>query len=171
MLNKRKKFSKIFDQQINKIYRFIYLKVSSAEIAQDLSSETFLRGWKAYNKTKNEIENPQAFLYQIARNLVIDFYRKREKTKTISIEEYLETDNFNVNNITNSIEEKIMLVSDIDSIKTALGKLKDDYQNVIIWHYLDDLSISETAKLLDKTEENTRVLLHRALKALREKLV
>ena len=130
-----------------------------------------MRGWKAYNKTKNEIENPQAFLYQIARNLVIDFYRKREKTKTISIEEYLETDNFNVNNITNSIEEKIMLVSDIDSIKTALGKLKDDYQNVIIWHYLDDLSISETAKLLDKTEENTRVLLHRALKALREKLV
>lgn len=165
MKNKHKKFSKIFDQHISKIYRFVYLKVDSKEIAQDICSETFLRCWKVYRSKDNKIENSQAFLYQIARNLVIDFYRKREKTRTIPIEDCPETNDPNIN-----IEEEAILASDVDSIKKALTTLKDNYQDVIIWHYLDDLSITETAKLLDKTEETTRVLLHRALKALREKI-
>ncbi|PIU15604.1 RNA polymerase subunit sigma-70, partial [bacterium (Candidatus Gribaldobacteria) CG08_land_8_20_14_0_20_39_15] len=72
MANLRKKFSKIYDQYINKIYRFIFLKVNSQEIAQDLTSETFLRGWESFKEKNEEIENIQAFLYRIARNLVTD---------------------------------------------------------------------------------------------------
>jgi RNA polymerase sigma-70 factor (ECF subfamily) len=165
MPNQRKKFSKIFDKHISKIYRFVYLKVDSQETAQDICSETFLRCWKAYKVKNNKIENHTAFLYQIARNLIIDFYRKRDKTKTISIENYMEQSDSKIN-----IEEKALLESDFNQIKTALLDLKDDYQNVIIWHYLDDLPIPECAKLLDRTEDAARVLLHRALTALREKV-
>jgi len=68
------------------------------------------------------------------------------------------------------LEEKIMKKTDLELVKNALVQLKDEYQNVIIWHYLDDLSIPETAKLLGKTEENTRVLLHRALRALKNEV-
>ena len=53
MANPRKEFSKIFDKYIDKIYRFVFLKVNSEEIAQDLCSETFLRGWEAYQKAQN----------------------------------------------------------------------------------------------------------------------
>ncbi len=59
------------------------------------------------------------------------------------------------------------LSSEIEKIRGVINGLKPDYQNVIIWHYLDDLSIPEVAKMLDKSEETTRVTLHRALKALR----
>ncbi|MCL0056748.1 RNA polymerase sigma factor [Dehalococcoidia bacterium] len=164
MTSKRKKFSKIFDKYIDKIYRFIFLKVSSQEIAQDLCSETFLRGWKKYRTTNNKIENIQAFLYQIARNLVIDHYRERGRTQIVPPESVVIIDQ------KQNLEQNAMLTSEVNRIKKALANLKDDYQNVIIWHYLDDLSISETAKLLDRTEEATRVLLHRALKTLREQL-
>ncbi len=162
MANQRKEFSKIFDKYIDKIYRFIFLKVSSREIAQDLCSETFLRGWQTFQAKK--IDNPQAFLYQIARNLVIDHYREKGKVQIIS-PEYVP-----INDPSQNLEEKAMLISDINTIRLALANLKDDYQNVIVWHYLDDLPISETAKLLGRTEEATRVLLHRALKTLREEL-
>src|SRR3989344_1984385 len=88
MTNPRKEFSKIFDSCINKIYRFVFVKVSSEEIAQDLTSETFLKGWEAfqasYGQDGQKIENPQAFLYKIARNLVVDYYRQKGRTQVIS---------------------------------------------------------------------------------------
>lgn len=164
MVNQRKKFSKIYDQYIDKIYRFIFLKVNSQEIAQDLCSETFVRGWKTFQAKSKKIGNIQAFLYQIARNLVIDHYREKGKAQIVS-PEYIP-----INDPKQNLEEKAMLRSDFNAIKGAITNLNDDYQNVIIWHYLDDLPISEVAKLLDRTEPTTRVLLHRALKALREKI-
>ena len=164
MANKHKKFSKIYDKHIDKIYRFIFLKVSSQEVAQDICSETFSRGWKKYKTTNNKIENIQAFLYQIARNLIIDHYREKGRTQIVPPESVIIIDQ------KQNLEKDAMLASDVNEVRIAMTSLKDDYQNVIIWHYLDDLSIKETAKLLDRTEEATRVLLHRALKTLREKV-
>ena len=164
MTSKRKRFSKIYDKHIDKIYRFIFLKVSSQEVAQDICSETFSRGWKKYKTTNNKIENIQAFLYQIARNLIIDHYREKGRTQIVPPESVIIIDQ------KQNLEKDAMLASDVNEVRIAMTSLKDDYQNVIIWHYLDDLSIKETAKLLDRTEEATRVLLHRALKTLREQL-
>jgi len=160
MANLRKIFSKIYDQYVEKIYRFIFLKVNSQEKAEDLASETFLRGWESF-KQNNNIKNPQAFLYKIARNLVIDYYREKGKTQVISAE-YAQIIDPRTN-----LEEKAVLNSDLAQIKKALANLKDDYQTIIIWHYLDDLPVSEIAKILDKSEESIRVMLHRALKKLR----
>jgi len=164
MANLRKKFSKIYDQYINKIYRFIFLKVNSQEIAQDLTSETFLRGWESFKEKNEEIENIQAFLYRIARNLVTDHYREKGKARVVSAEFAPIIDP------RQNLEEKAMLTSDVNIIRLALVSLKEEYQDVIIWHYLDDLPVREVAKMMGRTEEATRVLLHRALKALKNKL-
>jgi len=163
MANPRKEFSKIYDNCINKIYRFIFLKVNSEAITQDLCSETFLRGWEAF-KGNQKIENPQAFLYRIARNLVIDYYREKGRTQVVSTE-YTPIIDPNP-----GLEERVALNSDLEQIKGALVNLKEDYQNVIIWRYLDDLSIPEVAKLMEKSEQTTRVTLHRALKALKNEI-
>jgi len=163
MANLRKIFSKIYNQYIDKIYRFIFLKVNSQEIAQDLTSETFLRGWESFKNGK-KIENPQAFLYQIARNLVTDHYREKGRTQVVSAEYVPIVDP------REDLEGKAMLRSDINTIRLALANLAEDYQNVIIWHYLDDLPIPEVAVLLNRSEQATRVLLSRALAALRQKI-
>jgi RNA polymerase sigma-70 factor (ECF subfamily) len=160
MEKKRKEFSKIYDKYIDKIYRFIFLKVSSQEIAQDLCSETFLRGWQAF-QDKDDIENIQAFLYQIARNLVVDHYREKGRAEFVPVEVVPIVDP------EGNLEEKAILRSDIDNIRTALVSLKEEYQNMIIWYYLDDLPISEIAKISEKSEGAVRVQLHRALESLR----
>jgi len=164
MADSRKEFSKIYDKYIEKIYRFVYLKVSSEDIAQDICSETFLKGWTAFDSKKQEIENPSAFLYQIARNLIIDHYREKGKVQFVSVEENPVIDP------NPGLEEKMLLSSDLEQIKASLTNLKEDYQNVIIWHYLDDLSIPEIAKMLGRTEDTCRVLLHRALKSLKKEI-
>jgi len=163
MENLRKIFSKIYDRYIDKIYRFIFLKVNSQEIAQDLTSETFLRGWESF-KNGNKIENPQAFLYKIARNLVTDHYREKGRAKVVSAEYVPIVDP------RQNLEEKSLLNSDIDNVKMALASLPEEYQDVIIWHYLDGLAFSEIGQILHKSENAVRVQTHRALEKLRKKL-
>ena len=163
MENLRKIFSKIYDRYIDKIYRFIFLKVNSQEIAQDLTSETFLRGWESF-KNGNKIENPQAFLYKIARNLVTDHYREKGRAQVVSAEFIPIVDP------RQNLEEKSLLNSDIDNVKMALASLPEEYQDVIIWHYLDGLAFSEIGQILHKSENAVRVQTHRALEKLRKKL-
>lgn len=170
MANLRKVFSKLFDQYIDKIYRFIFLKVSSPEIAEDLCSETFLRGWKAFRnqnsnlKNQKKIDNPPAFLYQIARNLVIDHYREKGKAQIVSAE------HTRIIDPRIDLEERAYLNSDFEQVRTALVNIKENYQDVIIYRYLDGLSVPEIAKILNKSEEAIRVMLHRALKALKNEV-
>lgn len=160
MENLEKDFSKIYDQFIGRIYRFIFLKVSSQEVAEDLTSETFLRGWKVFGNGE-KVENPSALLYKIARNLIIDHYREKSKAQFVSIH------NAPVIDVHQDLAEKAALSSDLEVIKHSLLGLKEDYQNVIIWRYLDDLPLGEVAKMLGRSEEATRVLLHRAIKSLK----
>ncbi len=169
-MNKLKKeFGRIYDKYIEKIYRFVFLKTGSQEIAQDLTSDTFLRGWKAFQRTQDpknnyQIENTQAFLYQIARNLIADHYKEKGKVKIVSIENRAITD------LSVDLEKKAILSSDMNTIRLALNNLNEDYQNVIIWRYLDGFSTAEVAQIMNKSEQATRVLLHRALKALKNQV-
>jgi RNA polymerase sigma-70 factor (ECF subfamily) len=156
-------FSHIYDQYIDKIYRFIYLKVSSEEIAQDITSKVFIRGWEAFQNQIDPIKNPGAFLYQIARNAVIDHYRERGRTNIVSTDDTKEMADQKVD-----IQDKAMLSVDIDVIKKSIKRLGKEYQDIIIWHYLEDMSISEVAELAGRPEGTIRVMLHRGLKDLKD---
>jgi RNA polymerase sigma-70 factor (ECF subfamily) len=161
MDSQSEQFSKIYDQYINKIYRFVYLKVDSQETAEDITSKVFLRGWEVFKADSGAIKNPGAFLYQIARNNVVDHYRAKGRTQVIpDIVPQLSDPGANAH-------EVAILGSDLEVVKKAMQGLKKEYQDVIIWHYLEDLPIPEVAKLAGKTEGAVRVTLHRGLEELK----
>ena len=168
MADLRKEFGNIYDRYVDKIYRFVFLKVNSEEVAQDITSETFLKGWERYSADKqnsgNEIKNPRAFLYRIARNLIVDHYRQKNRVQIVP------ADDARIVDPKIDLQGQAARMSDLVRVKQALSELNDDYQNVIIWRYIEGLSVSETAQLLGRTNEATRVLTSRALKALRTKL-
>ena len=155
-------FSSIYDEYIEKIYRFVYLKVNSEEIAQDITSKVFMKGWESF-KNKTDIANIGAFLYQIARNAVIDHYREKARSKVVPQDSVAELADLGTN-----LQDKAILNADIAIVKTAISKIKDDYQDIIIWHYLEDRPIADIAKTLDKPEGTVRVMLHRGLKDLKD---
>ncbi len=164
-LKDKEAFSELYDLYIDKIYRFIYFKVSNRADAEDLTSQTFLKIWQLALEGKIRLgESFQAFLYQVARNIVIDSYRYRKKTAgTVSID-----DAVNVIDGAKTAEEQIAQNQENQEIKARLKKLKREYQEVIILHYLNELSIKEIADILSKKKGSVRVTLHRALKALKE---
>jgi RNA polymerase sigma-70 factor (ECF subfamily) len=161
MDNLREQFSQVYDKYIDKIYRFVYLKVDSQEIAEDITSKVFLKGWEAYSR-KFEIRNERAFLYQIARNAVVDYYRERARTKIISSEVLSE-----MTDPTGSPHEKAILGADAIAVRLAIQKLEKEHQDIIIWHYLDDMPIADIAKILGRPVGTVRVMLHRGLKELK----
>jgi len=163
MSERRKEFSQIYDLQINKIYRFVFLKVSSKEKAEDITSETFAKAWSVFKDEEKQIDNMNAFLYRIAKNLIVDHYRTRDQVLIVPVDEMPIIDH------SQDLEQRSMDKSDMRSIKEALKDLSQDYQDVIIWYYLEDLPITKVAELSGRTESATRVLIHRALYSLKGK--
>jgi len=156
-------YGQIYDIYVERIYRFIYFKVRTRLEAEDLTSEAFLKAWQ-YIKEGKQIKNLNAFIYTVARNLVVDHYRAQ--AKKYNYEEVIADDfSSNIN-----IAEKMEVKSDAEEVLRAIKTLKDEYSEVIILRFLDDLSISEIADIINKTSNNTRVLVHRALSALKKSL-
>jgi len=166
-------FSQFYKNNINKVFRFIYLRVDKIETAEDITSQTFLKCWQKASlrgvpqkRDDVAISNPTAFVYQVARNQIIDFYRQKNK-KPLSLEELKEK---GIDLPQKSFISQIELSFEMENLKKALQRIKPAYSEVIIWHYVDDLSTKEIAQILDKNENNVRVLLHRALEILKKEL-
>jgi RNA polymerase sigma-70 factor (ECF subfamily) len=157
-------FEILYDAYSERLYRFIYFKVTNRQEAEDLSSQTFLKIWQyaLEGKLKTK-ESFQAFIYKVARNTVIDHYRaSQKKKKDVSLDaaatvadQHSPADVMDTTLAMSRVEEK-------------LRSLKSEYQEVLVLHYLNELSIHEIASIVDKKKGAVRVLLHRALKALKD---
>jgi RNA polymerase sigma-70 factor (ECF subfamily) len=161
-------FSKIYDTYVEKIYRFVYLRINSKEEAQDITSQVFLNFLSKSNKiTKlntEDVVSLQAFLYRIAKNLVIDTYRKKGQV-TFSL------DDENIDNkipVVNTTDDKLDDNNHLELIREKLNHLRSPYWEVVVWHYLEELDLDTIAKILNKTPGNTRVILHRGLNQLKK---
>ncbi len=157
-------FGELYDFYAPRVYRFVRLKVDSQETAEDLTSEAFLKIWKYLQEQKKIRERFQALLYKIARNLVIDFYRTKS-VREILIEDSLEELSGPGNEETG--EDLVLRKEEMAGLKKAILQINPNYQDVILWYYIDDLPIIDIAEILNKNEGTVRVLIHRAVKALR----
>ena len=160
-------FAEFYDAYVNKIYRFIYFKVATAEEAEDIAAETFLKIWQHLFENK-PIEHLNAFVYQVARNLVIDFYRKKAQQKLV-LEENMDAEAMAaIPDPKLAVDKKMELASDVAELEDCLRQMKEEYREVIILKYFDQLNVGEIAKILGKSRGAVRVLAHRALKTLAE---
>jgi RNA polymerase sigma-70 factor (ECF subfamily) len=153
-------YAKVYNRYHQDIYRFLYFKISSPERAKELTQEVFLKVWK-YIKDGQHVDNLRALFYRTARNLAIDYYRKK---KSLLLEDSMQDKLM----VESKIEEQIDLADDLKQLYASLKKLKQEYQEVISLRYMKGLSHRETAKVMGKTSGSVRVMLHRAIKALKK---
>lgn len=157
---KQEALADIYEAYFLRVYRFVYYRVSHKETAEDLTEDTFV---KAFAGIKN-LQTTAAFegwLFQIARNLVIDYYRKKKQLVPLdTIENTLEYDTNVVDIINLQIEQSILI--------KLLKELNDEQQSVIKMKFMEDLDNSTIAKLLNKSEGSIRVIQHRAIAKLKE---
>jgi RNA polymerase sigma-70 factor (ECF subfamily) len=165
----REAFIKVYDEHVQEINRFVYFKIGSQEEANDLTSMIFLKAWNhIQNKTLKDAKTLRALLYKIARTSIIDYYRDTgSKVKaTLSLDN--ENHRIDVSDETMSTPERLDLEDNLKLIKSKLPLLKEEYREVIIMRFINDLSFGEIAEISGKSRGNLRVLIHRSLNALRE---
>ncbi len=161
-------FIEAYDLYVDDIYRFIYFKVGSKEEAEDLASTVFLKTWNyIQNQNLKSTKTLRALIYKIARNAIIDYYRKNRPEETIINDDELGID---IEDENQDIHKQVEINSDIRIVEAHLAKLKDEYREVIIMRYVDELSITEIASVTGKSKGNIRVLSYRALQSLKELL-
>ena len=152
-----------YDKYVKKVYSFVLFKVSDKEVAQDLTQDIFLKTWQ-HIVDKKELKSFQAFIFRVARNSVIDHYRLSKK-KTIAIDKIPEIEDLKTD-INESLDKSI----DMTKLLHNIYQLKPEYQEVLLLHYVQDLAIDDIAEILQKKKNNIRVIIHRALKKLKEKV-
>ncbi|MBI4085381.1 MAG: sigma-70 family RNA polymerase sigma factor [Candidatus Liptonbacteria bacterium] len=155
-------FGLLYDHYQPKIYRFILIKIGRREDAEDLTHQVFLNAWQSISNYKDLGFPFSSWLYRIARNQVIDKYRT--KKREIDIEK-VEAEYFSDLGLNEeSIEGKIRIELVMEAVKT----LKQDYQDVLIMRFVEDLSIKEVAATIEKTEGAVKLMQHRAVKELKK---
>ena len=128
-------------------------------MAHDLTQDTFLRLWKAMN-TGAEVEKPKQYIYQIARNLVIDYYKK---SKAVSLDA-LGEDGFEARETSVGSE----MLSEFLLLRDTIEKLEQDYREVLYMRFVEDMGVEEIADTLGVSPNLVSVRINRGKKKLRE---
>lgn len=158
-------FAELYDAYIQKIYRFVFFKLRNKEEAEDTTSDTFLKAWQyLIQGSEKKIQSFSGLIYQIARNKIVDIYRKRSQTILHPLDEAEEM----VADAT--LAEKISIQIDAEKLVSHIQQLKQEYQEVLLLRYMEDLSIGEIATILGKGKTAIRVTVFRAIKVLRTKI-
>jgi RNA polymerase sigma-70 factor (ECF subfamily) len=162
-------FGQLYDFYAPKVFRFVRLKVRSQALAEDLSSESFLRIWEYLQKEGKKVEQSfQALLYTIARNLIIDFYRKKSSQELSLDDDFIKF--LALNRPIGDEKRDLELKEQIYDVHKSIMDIKEEYQDVIILYYVDELSVAEIAEIMGKSQGAIRVLIHRALRSLKKRL-
>lgn len=155
-----KAYSELYDFYAARVRRYIFFKVPRSEDADELTADVFLRGWEY--ATANKVDQAGSFFYRIARNAIADFYRKHH--------EHAELDE--AKDVPHAqgetVAEEAAKNEETSQVLEAMKDLKEEYRDVLMMRFLDEMSVKEIALALDKTSINVRVLLHRAKKALKD---
>lgn len=148
-------FTQAYDDLADSLFRHSFFRVSKREVALDMVQETFLKTWKHIYQGGN-VENLKPFLFKVMSNLIIDYYRKK---KTSSLDALTEKDGFDPPDLSH---EEINHNAEWSMARAVLDKLDENYKEIMLMRFVDNLSIGEIADILGESENVISVRLHRA---------
>jgi RNA polymerase sigma-70 factor, ECF subfamily len=156
-------FGELYQQNVQKIYNYIYYRTGNRSDAEDLTARVFQRALKHVSSYKKTEVPFSAWLYRIAHNLVANFYRDTNRKREVPIEEQ----EFNLPQ-PEHLETTIIRNEQLDHLMAIIRKLTADRQLVIILKFVDDMPNAEIAVILGRSEGAIKSLYHRTLLELRD---
>ncbi len=144
----------LYRRYVGKIYRFIFFRIKDSEAVDDLTNDVFLKFWKLIQSGAT-VQHVKAYLYKIARNSVIDYYRTRREH--VELQEA-----HNIVDDGQDVMGDVMMNDDIRQLLQKIESLAHDHKELLLLRYVEDLSIAEISKIVGKSKGAVRVAIHRA---------
>jgi RNA polymerase sigma-70 factor (ECF subfamily) len=158
-------FGEIYERYSQVIYRFLSAHLDNFLDAEDILSDVFLRVWRVIPKYQDRGTPFLVFLFRIARNRLIDYYRhKGNKNPDVSI------DIVSLPDQRDEPGEVLVTKHEHAELRRVMKQLREDYRTVLILRFINGLSPDEAAQVMGRSVGAVRVLQHRALASLRELL-
>jgi RNA polymerase sigma-70 factor (ECF subfamily) len=165
--DKKTEFSLIYKKEADFVFRYILLRVANREEAIDILQETFTKFWQAFSEGTS-IGHPRAFIFTIARNEIIDWYRKKKPASLEAMAEQNEDGIFEIKD--EKMHEDIALSAEASVVMKAVGKISPQNREAIYLRFVEDLSPTEIADILHATPNAISIRLNRGLQELRDHL-
>jgi len=155
-------FLQIHDTYADDIYRFCLLKVSNRELAQDLTQEVFTRFWQALREG-TVMRSERALLYTVARNLVIDWYRKKKESSLDVLTEQ-------GSEFMGDSAQDVTRLAEMEEALRVVNTLDDASKEALLMRFVEGLSPKEIATLTGESANAVSVRLNRAMKKVRQSM-
>ncbi len=155
--------TQLYEENFDKIYRYIVLKIGNQIEAEDMTQQVFLNALKSISAFKWRGVPFSGWLFRIARNQVVDYLRKKGKRATTPLEDSLPS--------SDSRPEQVVEHSlDIERLLLATRKLTPAQREVISLRFAGELPVAQVAKVMGKSPGAVKALQHSAIAALRRAL-
>lgn len=156
-------FATLYDRHLARVYRHCYYRTGNRADAEDLAQQTFLQAWLAIRRYRRGASPFIAWLLTISQNLAMSHHRK---ARAIAASDLQLVATEEAADPTAALSTALMR----DEVRAAILRLRPERQQVILLRFIEGFSVTEVAAVLGKTENNTRVIQHRALADLRRLL-
>ena len=159
-------FTDIYNAEADALFRFCLIRVSDREQALDLAQEVFTRFWQTLTQKSRHIDHPRAFLYIIARNAIIDWYRKK---KSVSLDSLADPD---TEEPYEQIDDSAIADSKLEGegrfLVDKIGKLSQGHRDAVYLRFVEGMSPPEIAKILGLSTNATSVRITTGIEELRK---
>ncbi len=158
-------FGELYDRYVDLVYRYVYYRVSSPQLAEDLTSETFLRALRRISSFTWQGRDVGAWFVTIARNLIADHYksgRYRLETTTDDVTTSVPTATL----AQEGPEDSVLEALQNEVLLAAVKQLGPEQQECIVLRFLQGMSVAETAQVMGKNEGAIKALQYRAVRTL-----
>jgi RNA polymerase sigma-70 factor (ECF subfamily) len=156
-------FDRLYKYYFDRIYRFVAYRVLDKQIAEDITSQTFFKALKSIKGFSAGKGNFSSWIYRIARNNIIDYYRGNKSNLDISEMWNLRSSD----NLENEVETQEKIGQALDALK----KLTKEHQEILIMRIWDNLPYKEIALITGKSEANCKVIFSRSIQKLKKEVV
>ncbi len=157
-------FTELYETYFGKLYRYVVVRIGNRAEAEDMTQQVFVKAYKSISSYRWRGVPFSAWLFRIAHNLIVDFFRKESKRPTVPLEESLVASDDNVQKV---VERRL----DVERVMAATRQLTAAQREVISLRFAGGLAIAEAARVMGKSEGAVKALQHSAIAALRRVLL
>lgn len=159
----------LYERYYDRIFRYVSFKTSSSVESEDITAEVFVKMIQSIQSFRWQGYQFSSWIFKIAHNLVVDYYRKKGRTLTVPLDDASSVqDESSINSA--DVEHVVDVELRMKSVQTALKKLTELQKEVIRLRFAGGLSVAETARVVDKKENAVKALQHAGLKKLKKLL-
>jgi RNA polymerase sigma-70 factor (ECF subfamily) len=158
-------FALLYDKYVDVVFRYVLFRVGDRELAEDVTSETFLRALRRISSVTYQGRDVGAWFVTIARNLVLDHVKSSRFRLEVTTAEVDDS-----GRVEAGPEQQVLAGATRSALLECIRQLGDDQRECIVLRFLQGLSVAETAVVMARNEGAVKALQHRAVRRLAQLL-